>query len=72
MHTPVSEKILITMYVLPKKVEDLSKVGYEQGINDNLHIFLNVKSLKAIDRGDYDYCRVPGTRQMSPLEVGEE
>ena len=48
MHTPVSEKILITMYVLPKKVEDLSKVGYEQGINDNLHIFLNVKSLKAL------------------------
>ena len=22
-------------------------------------------------RGDYDYCRVPGTRQLSPLEVGE-
>ena len=21
-------------------------------------------------RGDYDYCRVPGTRQLSPLEVG--
>ena len=23
-------------------------------------------------RGDYDYCRVPGTRQLSPLEVGED
>ena len=21
--------------------------------------------------GDYDYCRVPGTRQLSPLEVGD-
>ena len=23
-------------------------------------------------RGDYDYCRVLGTRQLSPLEVGED
>ena len=23
-------------------------------------------------RGDYDYCQVPGTRQLSPLEVGED
>ena len=23
-------------------------------------------------RGDYVYCRVPGTRQLSPLEVGED
>ena len=23
-------------------------------------------------RGDYDYCRVPGTLQLSPLEVGED
>ena len=23
-------------------------------------------------RGDYDYCRVPGTWQLSPLEVGED
>ena len=23
-------------------------------------------------RGDYDYCRVPGTRQLSPHEVGED
>ena len=23
-------------------------------------------------RGDYDFCRVPGTRQLSPLEVGED
>ena len=23
-------------------------------------------------RGDYDYCRVPGTQQLSPLEVGED
>ena len=22
-------------------------------------------------RGDYDYWRVPGTRQLSPLEAGE-
>ena len=22
--------------------------------------------------GDYDYCRVPGTRQLSPLEVGQD
>ena len=22
--------------------------------------------------GDYDYCRVSGTRQLSPLEVGED
>ena len=25
-----------------------------------------------IDRGDYDYCRMPGTRQLSPLKVGED
>ena len=23
-------------------------------------------------RGDYDYCPVPGTRQLSPFEVGED
>ena len=23
-------------------------------------------------RGDYDHCRVPGARQLSPLEVGED
>ena len=23
-------------------------------------------------RGDYDYCQVPGTRQLSPHEVGED
>ena len=23
-------------------------------------------------RGDYDYCQVPGTRQLSPVEVGED
>ena len=23
-------------------------------------------------RGDYDYCRVPGTRQLYPLKVGED
>ena len=22
--------------------------------------------------GDYDYCRLPGTRQLSPLDVGED
>ena len=27
---------------------------------------------KGKGRGDYDYCRVPGTRQLSPLEVGED
>ena len=26
----------------------------------------------AIIRGNYDYCRVPGTWQLSPLEVGED
>ena len=26
----------------------------------------------AVIRGDYDYCRVPGTRQLSPLDVGED
>ena len=25
-----------------------------------------------IKQGDYDYCRVPGTRQLSPLEGGED
>ena len=25
-----------------------------------------------LSRGDYDYCRVPGTQQLSPLEVGED
>ena len=24
------------------------------------------------DQGDYDYCRVPGTRRLSPLEIGED
>ena len=24
------------------------------------------------DQGDYDYCRVPGTLPLSPLEVGED
>ena len=28
--------------------------------------------MHAVTRGDYDYCRVPGTRQLSPLEVGED
>ena len=23
-------------------------------------------------QGDYDFCQVPGTRQLSPLEVGED
>ena len=25
-----------------------------------------------VTRGDYDYCRVPGTRQLSPFEVGDD
>ena len=29
-------------------------------------------SLPISYRGDYDYCRVLGTRQLYPLEVGED
>ena len=27
-------------------------------------------SILKVVRGDYDYCQVPGTRQLSSLEVG--
>ena len=37
---------------------------------DMLH--RQILSFDASLRGVYDYCRVPGTRQLSPLEVGED
>ena len=37
------------------------------------HISQSIEHTKSYcSRGDYDYCRVPGTRQLSPLEVGED
>ena len=34
---------------------------------------MTVEHLPFIElRGDYDYCQVPGTRQLSSLEVGED
>ena len=39
-----------------------------------LQRFLNCRTSEKrlfVSRGDYDYCRVPGTWQLSPLEVGE-
>ena len=35
------------------------------------HFFLKM-IMDCLIRGDYDYCRVPGTWQLSPLEVGED
>ena len=41
------------------------------------HSIWNIHSIQfpctnTYSRGDYEYCRVPGTRQLSPLEVGED
>ena len=42
-------------------------------VADMHSVMLRVSNKRLVNiRGDCDYCRVPATRQLSPLEVGED
>ena len=45
---------------------------YNSNIKTVCHYPLCNSNIKNVRRGDYDYWRVPLTRQLSPLEVGED
>ena len=38
----------------------------------NLSNMLKIMKIEQLSSGDYDYCRMMGTWQLSPLEVGED
>ena len=67
------EKVLLD--VLQDLIEDINKTaGQPVVINDVCLSYVSciMYCLVSVYRGDYDYCRVPGMRQLSPLEIGED
>ena len=65
LHSAINDKI---------QPIDMPLIVYSVVLYDTIIVYSTthiVNKEKSGSRGDYGYCRVPGTRQLSPLEVGE-
>ena len=48
-------------------------VSFEYSFSDQIQRVWQIYPWsQCVYKGDYDYCQVPGTRQLCPLEVGED
>ena len=70
--TLLNKNLLFRIWVVAGCVLVSALVADGWDFSVSVHSKFSIKSMCILARGDYEYGRVPGIRQLSPLEVGED